>query len=104
MKKIFTSEDRCMVWLVKDSLQQSGIDCVIRNQYAAGGSGDLSPHDSWPEVWLIHDTDSPAAMQILQERFESPEVKPDWLCRHCNESNAGSFDFCWNCGHDGPDE
>jgi len=102
MKKIFSSEDRCMVWMVRDALQQSGYQCCIRNQYAAGGCGDLSPHDSWPEVWLVRDIDEEAALHILRERFESPESKPDWYCQHCDENNTGSFDYCWNCGHDAP--
>ncbi len=91
-----------MVWMVKDALLQAGYECCIRNQYAAGGSGDLSPHDSWPEVWLIHDSNEKAALNILHERFESATKKPNWCCPKCHEENAGSFDFCWNCGHDAP--
>jgi len=91
-----------MVWMVRDALQQAGLECCIRNQYAAGGSGDLSPHDSWPEVWLLHEQDEQSALCLLQQRFESPKSKPDWHCLYCNETNAGSFEFCWNCGHDHP--
>ncbi len=92
-----------MVWMVRDALQHAGYDCCIRNQYAAGGSGDLSPLDSWPEVWLVCDEDEKAALGILHERFESPGSKANWLCSHCKEANAGSFEFCWNCGHDAPE-
>ncbi len=37
MKLIYTSQDRFMVWGVKNTLEFAGYDCDIRNEFSAGG-------------------------------------------------------------------
>lgn len=48
MKMIYTSEDRFMVWNVKNTLELAGYDCHIRNEFSAGGAGDIAPIETWP--------------------------------------------------------
>ena len=42
-------------------------------------------------LWLTQQALQQLGPQPAQNRDES------WECRHCNESNPGGFDLCWNC-------
>ena len=54
------------------------------------------------------------AIALLDEAFngrsfrtgEQPDIpqKPDWRCPKCNKSNPGSFEICWNCHENTPDD
>jgi hypothetical protein len=99
MKLIYTSEDRFMVWGVKNSLEMSGFKCHIRNEFASGGAGDIAPIDTWPEVWLENDADYDTAYEFLHRHILNQyELGNDWICSNCGEKNGGAFEFCWNCG------
>lgn len=90
-----------MVWDVKNSLELAGYPCHIRNEYAAGGAGDIAPIETWPEVWLDNDRQYEKALAYLQNTILKPEHSgQDWFCRDCGEKNGSSFDFCWRCGND----
>ena len=55
MKKIFTHENRMIVFNMKNLLQGEGIDSFVINEFAAGGAGDLATFDTWPELWIEDD-------------------------------------------------
>lgn len=67
MVKVFTHENRLILFNVKNLLKAEGIDCVVRNEYASSGVGDLSPFETWPELWLIRDEDEPRARELIAE-------------------------------------
>ena len=98
MKKIYTSEDRFLVQSAKDALELAGIECHLRNQYAAGGAGDLSPLECWPEIWLADDDKYDEAIELLHEKFELPQQGSKWECQQCGEMNEPAFEICWKCG------
>ncbi len=98
MKKIFSSDDRFLVWTIKDQLLAAGFDCCIRNEYAVGGAGDLVPFDCWPEVWLINDAEYAAAEKFLVLKQAEQQQRYDWNCKYCGESNGAAFELCWKCG------
>jgi hypothetical protein len=100
MKKIYTHENRMMVWSVKNALEREGFQCEVRNEYAGGGVGDLSPFETWPEVWLVDDWQYEKAQQLIQEQFAPKERQLDWRCAACGEVNGDAFEVCWNCGRD----
>ena len=81
-------------------LEDNGIPCFIRNEFAVGGIGELSPMDSDPEVWLVDEEWRPRAEKLLAE-METPDPQStpkDWICNHCQENNDAGFDICWQCG------
>lgn len=102
MKKIYTHENRMIVWDVKNVLEAEGFQCIVKNEYAAGAMGDLSPIDVWPELWLCEDCQYEAATRLLKAKYEYPPPRSEWICQSCHEKNIGSFELCWNCGDNDP--
>jgi hypothetical protein len=97
MKKLFTHENRMIVFNLKNVLQGEGIETVVVNEFAAGGVGDLATFDTWPELWLEDESKLEQAQAIIQDILSSTETD-DWFCRACQEQNDASFQFCWKCG------
>jgi hypothetical protein len=96
MQKIFSHENRLMVFNIRNLLTEAGIDCHIRNEFSGGGVGDLSPFETWPEVWVA-DEDEDVARRVVAVSLEHAGGDADWICRHCGETNAGNFEICWHC-------
>lgn len=99
MKLIYTHENRILVNNVQNILENADIAVTLKNEFAGGGSGDLSFLTTWLEVWVINDEDYDAAMDIIKTSFNNTSAS-DWICNSCNETNAPSFDLCWNCQHE----
>jgi hypothetical protein len=97
MKKVFSHENRLIVFNLKNVLQDAGIACVVENEFASGGVGDLSPFETWPELWVVNDEDKVRALDVIA-RVQSAGDEPEWFCARCGERNPGSFQVCWNCG------
>ena len=101
MKLIYTSEDRFMVWGVKNTLELAGYDCHIRNEFAAGGMGDIAPIDTWPEVWLVNEKQYADALNCIESSIlKQTSSRHDWICKNCGETNGASFEYCWNCDNE----
>lgn len=96
--RAFSSENRFQVVQVKDLLESYSIPCFIKNEYAIGGVGEISPFDAWPEVWLLDDEWLPRVKRILADFQSIKEPEGNWDCPCCGESNADSFELCWKCG------
>ena len=88
-----------MIWQAKSRLDEKGIPCFIKNEFASGGIGELSPIDSQPEVWICDDEWQRKAEQIVAV-LDVPPPGEKWLCAHCGEQNASSFELCWQCAQD----
>lgn len=101
MKLIFTQQDRLLVNNARNIVESAGIETVLKNEYAAGAAGDLSPFDTWLELWVVNDADYVDAMKII-EAISSNKSEGDWVCANCGERNDASFDICWQCQHDRP--
>lgn len=67
MNKVFTHENRLIVFNIKNLLEKQGIECTIKNEFASGGVGDLSPFESWPEVWILDGNQFEQAIQIIEQ-------------------------------------
>ncbi|ALS99583.1 DUF2007 domain-containing protein [Lacimicrobium alkaliphilum] len=102
MIKVYSNEDRFLVQQIKDMLESNGIPCFIKNEFAIGGAGDLSPFDCWPEVWIIDNDWQTKAEQVIEGVKSDPQQGRDWCCKKCGETNAGSFGICWSCGAQAP--
>ena len=99
MKLVYTHENLTVVATVANHLRQNDIDVIIKNQYAAGGAGQLAPIETWPEIWVVDDRDCLRANQLVEE-LNKDSNKPQWQCQNCNEMNDATFDYCWRCQHD----
>lgn len=98
MLKIYSNEDRFLVWQVKQALEDNGIPCFIKNEFASGAIGELAPFDAWPEVWLSDEEWKPRADKIIAALEPRTDRQQVWHCHHCDETNDGAFELCWQCG------
>ena len=105
LKRVYSHHDRFMVWQVKQLLEDRGIPCFIKNEFAIGGVGELSPFDTQPEVWLSDEEWLPRAEKLIKQM--EAERQPNtlgWQCPQCQEENEASFEICWQCGHERRDK
>ena len=96
MKKLYTNENRMIVFNLKNVLEGEGIATIVVNEFAAGGVGDLSAFDAWPELWLEDETQFEQANSIVENILNGKD--DDWFCRGCQEKNGAAFRICWQCG------
>jgi len=96
MKKLFTHENRMIVYNMKNLLQSEGIDALLKNEFSGGGVGDLPAFDTWPELWV--DEPHLAQAQSVLRQAEQSSSGEAWFCRGCGESSDAGFAICWNCG------
>lgn len=97
MKRVFTHENRMILFNLRNILQGAGIETHVVNEFAAGGSGDLATFDTWPELW-IEDESRLAEAQALVAELDSVDSDRTWYCRGCQEENYAAFQLCWKCG------
>jgi len=97
MKKVFTHENRMIVYNMKNLLQGEGIETVMKNEFSGGGVGDLPAFDTWPEIWIRDEAQFVKAQSILHSVTNTSKAAT-WFCRGCRESNDAAFGICWNCG------
>jgi hypothetical protein len=97
MKKLYTHENRMIVFNLKNVLQGEGVETFVVNEFAAGGAGDLATFDTWPELWVEDEGKFEQAQAIIQNILSGTEAG-DWFCRTCQEQNDASLQFCWKCG------
>ena len=97
MKKLYTHENRMIIFNLKNVLEDAGIDVVIMNEFASSGAGDLATFDTWPEIWVENELQFAKAEGILNDIVFNPK-EDYWFCRGCQEKNDAAFQLCWNCG------
>ena len=98
MKRLYSHESLAHVGHVRNLLEQSGIDCFVKNEQLSGGLGEIPFLECLPELWILRDADLRRA-QALLEAIEQPGAsRAHWRCRQCGERNEGQFAACWQCG------
>ena len=100
MQKVFSDQTLLQVVNIKNLLEASHIAAEIRNEYAAGGVGELSFIDAWPELWVSCE-DAARAKEIIAQYHVAGDGG-EWLCV-CGEKNGSAFASCWSCQADRPD-
>ncbi len=99
MKKVYTSENRFLVANARNILESHGVECALRNEYASSALGEISPIDTWVELWVVNESDYARACAILDSAL-SETTAPEWTCDRCGEVNDASFELCWQCSGD----
>lgn len=96
MKKLITHENPFILANIRELMEQAGIPCSIKNEFASSGSGELPHFDLWPELWILDAKDWGRAQKLLVE-INDNSWEEEWTCGYCEEKNANTFDYCWNC-------
>lgn len=97
MLKIFDTQDYVQAGMVYSLLENAGVECVYKNQFAASAIGEVPFQELWPEIWLVNASDEPKARCLIDEHL-SVKDGPDWQCKECGETLPASFETCWQCG------
>ncbi len=98
MKKLFTRENRFLVYNAKNIVEAAGFEVVVRNEHLGGAIGEMSPIDAWVELWLVDEADYSEAKALLDNMLVEDDGG-SWTCARCGEINGMAFEACWNCQH-----
>lgn len=98
MKRLTSNESIAYLGHLKNLLEQSGIDCVLKNEQLSGGLGEIPFLECLPELWVVRDNQLSEALSLLEELARSSPSAPTWRCSACGETNEGQFAVCWHCG------
>jgi len=101
MKLVYTHPNSIVVAQARSSIEQAGIQCILRNEYASGAIGELAPIDAWPELWVTNDRDFDRAVLLL-EKSRTATQEADWNCDQCGSASPATFEFCWHCAGERP--
>ena len=104
MRKVYGSQLFPMVGHLKNVLESHGIDCIVKNEYLGGASGEIPPVECWPELWVMEDNKYDEAAAIVSAASLENLVEPAgrWTCS-CGENLEGQFTDCWRCGASRPE-
>ena len=76
MKLVYTAQNMLLVGHLRNILESEGIHCLTRNEYLAGGAGELPPTETWPELW-VEERDAAREALARVEALVSGEGRPD---------------------------
>ena len=101
MKQVYTHPILAMVQQMANVLELRQVPSEVRNQYAAGATGELSFIDSWPQLF-VDEIDFQRASRFVDQELK--QTGEDWNCTHCGEQNGFAFGACWHCGSIHPED
>lgn len=99
MLKIYTSENRVLLEILKSKMEDESIACTINNDFPPA-AGEITPVLAYPELWILNDEQIDRAKKILGQELSSQKNDgSDWKCPKCHEHLEGQFKVCWKCGY-----
>ena len=101
MKQVDTHPILAMVQQMGNVLELRQVPSEVRNQYAAGATGELSFIDSWPQLF-VDEIDFQRASRFVDQELK--QTGEDWNCDRCGEQNGFAFGACWQCGSIHPED
>ena len=106
MKRIYSHPDVGIVQLVKNELENRGIEAIIQGEHAAAVMGGGAGIDAWNELWVVDESRVGEAAGVVQRVIdESAKIEGEpWTCPKCGEEVEASFAMCWNCGEERPEK
>jgi hypothetical protein len=104
MHKVYSHLNPALVQLVKNELEQRGIEAVVQGQHLVAIAGGGAAADAWHELWIVDVERLGEAAEVVREVIgnEAEEVPEPWTCAQCGEEVEGTFAVCWNCGYASP--
>ncbi|MGB5856278.1 MAG: DUF2007 domain-containing protein [Oceanisphaera sp.] len=94
---VYQAANNLEAYTIKGALEVSGIKVQLKGEALAGALGEL-PANAIEVTLLVRSYDIESS-QLILARYQQDE-RPAWYCSQCGEHNAGSFEICWQCGHD----
>ncbi len=101
MKRLAQAPNLAIATLWADMLNGAGFEVTVQRAYAGSIAGEIPPDQALPELWLVDESQTAAARQLLHQLQHPPERR--WACTGCAEVIDGPFDACWNCGRAAPE-
>ncbi|MCK4707741.1 MAG: DUF2007 domain-containing protein [Gammaproteobacteria bacterium] len=99
MKKVYSSEDRVLIYHLKNTLDLEGIDCFIKNDMAFTLAGEVPVNEVWPELWITDFKLQTKAEEIIKQAVNPVQsIFKSWQCPKCGEKHDSQFTTCWKCG------
>lgn len=125
MKRVATAADPIQAHLMRDMLQDHGINAVVQGDALWGARGELPfTEESAPSIWVADEEDAARAKSLI-EQFR-PKNSPNrcpacghdlrevdaatcpecgkplrvtsyWRCPTCGETSETQFTQCWKC-------
>lgn len=103
MQKFYSDYNQVKLRQIKAMLDDAGIPSFVKNEFIQGASGEIPPHETLPEIWLIDNEWAPKAQALVEQLEKDLNAdSADWICKECNETNEGQFLICWQCEHSKP--
>ena len=96
MKLVYSHPNSMILGNMSNALNEIGIETEIRNDILGGVIGEISPGETWIELWIVNEAQAEAATRRIKEILEQSE-RDDWVCNRCQESNPTTFEVCWQC-------
>ena len=80
--------------VIRGLLESEGIAV----QEAGDNFSGAYPGLEWTRIRLFVDPlNLERAKRLIADYQRGSQDAPAWLCRACGESNAGTFEICWQC-------
>ena len=98
MKKLCSALSLPDAHLLRNLLEQAGIDARVFNENALGGAGELPIQDAYPQIWVIDERKLERARELVDAFERMPAISTTVRCTGCSEDNPANFQLCWNCG------
>ncbi len=64
MVKLLVSHSLVEIESLKNRLEQAGIACFVKNQYASNLAGEVPFAEVFPELWVVNEEDVPRGPRI----------------------------------------
>jgi hypothetical protein len=98
LKKLYSAASLPDAHLIRNLLDQAGIEAHVFNENAQGGVGQLPVMEACPQIWIVNERDLQRARQLLEAFEHMPAIRSNLRCEQCAEDNPTTFQLCWNCG------
>ena len=100
MNEVFTHSDHGRVEVIRQVLEEAGIQCGIRNEDEVTliPGVTISARDS--VLCVANEADVEKAEKFIADFLAADrahETASDWVCEKCGENVPGNFDSCWKC-------
>ncbi|KMT65930.1 putative signal transducing protein [Catenovulum maritimum] len=94
---VYTDYNSITIHCIKGLLTQQGIETKLIGEALSGASGEIPITETEIKLLVFHTKFTQA--KDLVHKFET-NAESSWFCRQCDEENSGTFEICWQCGHD----
>jgi hypothetical protein len=99
MKRLCSAPSLPDAHILRELLEDAGIDARVLNENAQGGVGQLPVNEAYPQVWILKEADYERAREVVRSFERAPRDAGSVRCPRCGEDNPANFQLCWNCGN-----